>query len=213
MGEYETVLQLHTNALRGLNERPITKVDVSCVRYGSTDERHSPDVTDSENNATPDSHAMNGNKKSLNISVPTALSDKLSVRDKTSPSVKGSPSSPGQPEDSTSKTSMCLCSPRTSFNLYLTICSLPSALFMKTPPATKSEITFFNEKLSVPQGAQTRKSSRFIDKEDEDKAICAVTMHTRDRNDCFGSNDYSVVDQQGGKYDINPCDKQHQRQN
>ena len=51
------------------------------------------------------------------------------------------------------------------------------------------------------------------DKEDEDKGICAVTMHTRDRNDCFGSNDYSVVDQQGGKYDINPCDKQHQRQN
>ena len=97
MDEYETVLQQHTNAPRGLNERPTTKVDVSCVRDGSTDERHSPVVTDSEKNTTPDSHAMNGNKKSLNISVPTALSDKLSVIDKISPSVKGSPSSPGQP--------------------------------------------------------------------------------------------------------------------
>ena len=46
-----------------------------------------------------------------------------------------------------------------------------SALFKKTPPATKSKITFFNEKLSVPQCAQTRKSSRFIDKEDEGKAF------------------------------------------
>ena len=48
MDEYETVLQQHTNALRGLNERQTTKVDVSCVRDGSTDERHSPDVTDSQ---------------------------------------------------------------------------------------------------------------------------------------------------------------------
>ena len=60
MDEYETVLQQHTNALRGLNERPTTKVDVSCVRDGSTDDRHSPDVTDSQKNVTPDSHAMNG---------------------------------------------------------------------------------------------------------------------------------------------------------
>ena len=86
-----------------------------------------------------------------------------------------------------------------------------SALFIKSPPATKSELTFFNEKLSVPQGAQTRKSSRFIDKDDEVKAFCAVSMHTRDRIDCLGSVDYSVVDQQGGEYEINPRDKQRQR--
>ena len=83
MDEYDTVLQQHTNALRGLNERPITKVDVSCVRDGSTDERHSPDVTDSEKNATSDSHSMNGNKKLLNIIVPPAQSDKLLAIDKT----------------------------------------------------------------------------------------------------------------------------------
>ena len=196
MDEYETVLQQHTNALRGLNERPTTKLDVSCVRDGSTDDRHSPDVTDSEKNAPPDSHAMNGNKKPLHITVTTALSDKLSVMDKTLPSVKGSLSSPGQPEDSTSKTSYASMFSKNKFQPIFNDMQY-SALFKKTPPATKSEITFFNEKLSVPQGAQTRKSSKFIDKEDKGKTFCAVSMHTRDRNDCFGSDDYSVVDQQG----------------
>ena len=186
MDEYETVLQQHANVLRGLKERPTTKVDVSCVRDGSTDERHSLDVTDSRKNATPDSHAMNVIKKSLHISVPTALSDKLSVIDKTSPSVKSSPSSPGQPEDSTSKTFYASLFSKNKFQPIFNDMQ-SSALFKKTPPATKSEITFFNEKQSVPQGAQTRKSSRFIDKEDEGKAFCAVSMHTRDRNDCFGS--------------------------
>ena len=212
MDEYETVLQQHTNALRGLNERQTTKVDVACVRDGSTDERHSPDVTDSQKNATPDSHAINGNKQSLHISVPTSLSDKLSVIDKTSPSVKGSPSSPGQPEDSTSKNSYASMFSKNKFQPIFNDMQ-SSSLFKKTPPATKSEITFFNEKLSVPQGAQTRKSSRFTDKEDAGKAFCAVSMHTRDRNDCFGGDDYSVVDQQGGEYEINPRDKQRQRHN
>ena len=147
---------------------------------------------------------MNGNKKSLNISVPTALSDKLSVIDKTSPPLKGSPSSPGQPEDSTSKTSYASMFSSNKFQPIFNDMQ-SSKLFMKIPPATKSEITFFNEKLPVPQGAQTRKSSRFIDKEDEGKAFCAVSMHTRDRNDCYRSDDYSVVDQQGGEYEINPA--------
>ena len=30
---------------------------------------------------------------------------------------------------------------------------------------------------------------------------------------CFGGDDYSVVDQQGGEYEINPRDKQRQRHN
>ena len=141
MDEYETVLQQHTNALRGLNERTTTKVDVSCVRDGSTDERHSPVVTDSEKNAIPDSHAINGNKKSLIISVPTALSDKLSVIDKTSPSVKGSPSSPGQPEDSTSKSSYASMFSKNKFQPIFNDMQ-SSALFIKSPQLQRAKSRF-----------------------------------------------------------------------
>ena len=103
---------------------------------------------------------------------------------------------------------MRLCFPRTSLNPYLTICSRPH-YSRKQPHLQRAKLAVSTS----PQGARIKKSSRFINKEDEGKAFCAVSMHTRDMNDCLGSDDYSVVDQQGGEYEINPHDKQRQRQN
>ena len=142
-------------------------MDVSCVRDGSTDVRHSQDITNSEKKSTPESHAMNGNKMSLNISVPTTQSDKLSVvKDKTSSSVKDSPLSLGQAENSTSKTSHASMFSKSQFQPIFDDMQF-SELFKKTPPVTKSVITFFNEKPSSPHGEQPRQFSRFIEKEDE----------------------------------------------
>ena len=99
MEEYDTVIRQLTNALRNLNKRPTTKVDVSCVRDGDSDAHHTLNVTGSEKKSTSVTHAMYGNKKmfgsALNINLLSTRSDKLSViKDKTLSRAKNSSLSP-----------------------------------------------------------------------------------------------------------------------